>query len=215
MINGTDFIFWVLIALAVAALVIFFERLMDLRRAQVDWQDFIKGVRNLLETGSEEEAVAICEDAQLPVANVVAAAIRHRADGERAMREAVDAQGRAEVGRLDRRIAALAIIGQIAPLTGLLGVVLGFIRVVLVANGEALGEVGSLVLSSGSGIVSRADLMSAAAQALVPAALGLAIAIPVAVMYGMLRLRLDRLVLELEAAATGIVGYLAEKGAVK
>ena len=43
--------------------------------------------------------------------------------------------------------------------------------------------------------------------------MGLAVAIPVAVMYGMLRTRMDRLVLELEAAASSILGYIANKEA--
>ena len=46
-------------------------------------------------------------------------------------------------------------------------------------------------------------------EALVAAAIGLAIAIPVTVMYGSLKIRMDRLVTELEAAAATMVGYLA------
>ena len=50
-----------------------------------------------------------------------------------------------------------------------------------------------------------------AMEALVSAALGLAVAIAVTVMYGSLRVRLDRIVVELEAAASQIVGYLATR----
>ena len=32
-------VFWILAALAVAAAVVFVERLVELRRAQIDWQD--------------------------------------------------------------------------------------------------------------------------------------------------------------------------------
>lgn len=194
-------IFWILMALAVAALVVFFERLIELRRAQIDWQDFIKGVANVLDSGNEEEALSICDDTSVPVANVVATAIRHRNGPARTLREAVDAQGRAEVGRLDRRLASLAIIGQVAPMLGLLGTVIGFIKAVLAMNAEAL--------------VSRVDLINASMEALISAAVGLAIAIPVAVMYGSLRIRMDRLITELEAAATMIVGYIAAKGVAK
>jgi biopolymer transport protein ExbB len=188
-------IFWILLALAVSALFVFFERLFELRRAQIDWQDFIKGVVNVLDAGNEQEALSICDDTSVPVANVVATAIRHRHGPLRTLREAVDAQGRAEIGRLDRRLAALGIIGQIAPLLGLLGTVIGFIKTVLLLNSEE--------------IVSRAALLDTTMEALVAAAIGLAIAIPVAVMYGSLKIRMDRLVTELEAAAATMVGYLA------
>ena len=189
-------VFWILLALAVTALVVFFERFFELRRAQIDYQDFVKGIVNILESGNEDEALAICEDTAVPVANVVATAIRHRGGSSRMMREAVDSQGRAETSRLDRRLASLAIIGQIAPLIGLLGTVIGFIHALVLANAQ-------------EAVVSRASLLGTSMEAFVSAALGLLVAIPVAVMYGILRLRMDRLVVELEAAASQIVGYLS------
>lgn len=190
-------VFWILLVLAVVAIVTYFERLLDIRRAQVDYQDFLKGVVNILDAGNDAEALSICEDTPAPVANVVATAIRHRSGSARALRDAVDAQGRAEIGRLDRRLAALAIIAQIAPALGLLGTIIGLIRTVMLVNAQEL--------------VSRAELLSVSMEALVSAALGLVVAIPVTVMYGSLRVRLDRIVVELEAAASQIIGYLSNK----
>ena len=190
-------VFWILLVLAVVAIVTYFERLLDIRRAQVDYQDFLKGVVNILDAGNDAEALSICEDTPAPVANVVATAIRHRSGSARALRDAVDAQGRAEISRLDRRLAALAIIAQIAPALGLLGTIIGLIRTVMLVNAQEL--------------VSRAELLSASMEALVSAALGLVVAIPVTVMYGSLRVRLDRIVVELEAAASQIIGYLSNK----
>lgn len=192
-------VFWILMALAVSAVVIFFERLFELRRAQIDWKDFVDGIVNILDADNDEEALAICEDTAVPIANVVATAIRHRRASARVLREAVDSAGRAETGRLNRRLAVLAIIGQISPLLGLLGTVIGLIRTVLMVNGQEL--------------VVRGDLMSAAMEALVAAAVGLGVAIPVAAMYGMLRIRMDRIVVELEAAASSIVGYISTREA--
>ena len=191
------FVFWVLLALAVVALVVYFERLVDLRRAQIDYEDFLKGIVNILDAGNDEEALAICEDTSAPVANVVATAIMHAGGSARVLREAVDSQGRAEIGRLDRRLASLAIIAQISPLLGLLGTVFGFIKTVVVVNAQE--------------IVSRADLLDGAMEAMVAAAAGLAVAIPVSVMYGSLRVRLDRTVVELEAAASQIIGYISTR----
>ena len=194
-------VFWLLVALAVAAVVIFFERFFELRRVQIDWQDFVKGVINVLGGGNAEEALAICEDTAVPVASVVATAIRPRDAGARVLREAVDSQGRAEISRLDRRLAALAIIGQISPLIGLLGTIIGFIKTVLLVNSQEL--------------VARADLLNSSMEALLSAALGLGVAIPVAVMYGVLRVRMERIVVEMEAAASQITGYIATREAKK
>ena len=194
-------VFWLLVALAVAAVVIFFERFFELRRVQIDWQDFVKGVINVLGGGNAEEALAICDDTAVPVASVVATAIRHRDAGARVLREAVDSQGRAEISRLDRRLAALAIIGQISPLIGLLGTIIGFIKTVLLVNSQEL--------------VARADLLNSSMEALLSAALGLGVAISVAVMYGVLRVRMERIVVEMEAAASQITGYIATREAKK
>ena len=186
-----------LAVIAVAAVVIFLERFLELRRAHVDWQYFVDGVLNVLERGNVDEALANCDDTAVPVANIVATAIRHRDSSARVLKESVDAQGRAEVGRLNRRLAALAIIGQISPLLGLLGTVIGFIDTVKLANNAAL--------------VVRADLLSASMDALVPAALGLSVAIAVVVMYGSLCVRLDRIAADLEASASHVVGYFAAR----
>jgi biopolymer transport protein ExbB len=186
---------WILIVLAAVAVFTFFERLVDLRRAQIDYEDFLKGVTNVLSGGSADEALAICEDTVAPVSSVVATAIRHRRDSARLLREAVDSQGRAEVGRLDRRLAVIAIIAQVAPALGLLGTVVGFIRVVRAANATE--------------IVSRVALMDGTMDALMSAAFGLAVAILASTTYGFLRVRLDRIVVELEAAASQIVGFIS------
>lgn len=186
---------WILIVLAVVAVFTFFERFVELRRAQIDYEDFLKGVTNVLSGGNADEALAICEDTPAPVSSVVAAAIRHRRDSARLLREAVDSQGRAAVGRLDRRLAALAIIAQISPALGLLGTVLGFVRVVRAANAAE--------------IVSRVALTSGTMDALVSAAFGLAVAILASAAYGVLRVRLDRIVVDLEAAASQIVGFIS------
>lgn len=188
-------VFWILLVMAVVAVVTYFERLLDLRRAQIDYNDFLKGVINVLDVGNCDEALSNCDETGGPVANVVATAIHHRQGSARALRDAVDTQGRAEVGRLDRRLATLAIIAQISPLIGLLGTIVGLIKTVMAVNGQEL--------------ISRAELMSVSVEALVSAAMGLAVMIPAVVMYGSLRVRLDRIVVDLEATASQIVGYLS------
>lgn len=188
-------VFWILAVISLVAVFTYFERLLDLRRAQIDYQDFVRGVVNVLDSGSDEEALAICDDELAPVARVVASAITHRKGSEIALRNAVDSQGRVEIGRLDRRLAILAIIGQVSPLLGLLGTIIGFMKTVLAVNTQA--------------VVSRADLLNGSMEALVSAAAGLVVAIMAVVMYGSLRARLDRTVVELEAAANEIVGYIS------
>ena len=188
-------VFWLLIALGAASVLLFFNRLVALRRAQIDYADFVRGVGNVLEQGNPDEALALCDETPAPVARIVAVAVRQRTGSARVLREAVDTAGRAEVGRFERRLALLAIIAQSAPLLGLLGTIVGMARVVLVVGGQDL--------------VTRADLIGGAMQTLSAAAAGIVVAVSVQVMYGMLRVRLDHLTADLEAAASQILGILA------
>ena len=187
-------VFWRLVITAAASVIIYFERMIELRRARIDYADFLDGVINILNAGNDGEALAMCEDASVPVANVVASAIRNRKASARVLREAVDSQGRAETGRLERRLASLSIIAQVTPTIGLIGAIFGFIDTVMLVNSTE--------------IVARAQLLEAAMKALVPAAMGLVVSVPVTVMHGSLRVRMDRVVVELEAAASRIVGYI-------
>lgn len=188
-------VFWLIAALGVVSIIIFFTRLLHLRRAQIDYNDFLKGVCNVLENGNISEALMICEETPGPVAAVTLAAIRHQQSTQATMREAVDNTGRSEISRLERRLAFIAITCQIAPLLGLLGTIFGAIRIVQVLNEQAP-------------LVQSADLTAGLTQALIATAAGLLVAIPCHIMYMMLMVRIERIVLEMEAAASDIVAYL-------
>ena len=191
-------VLWVILFLGLVALLVFFERLLFLRRARMDYSDFLKGVCNVLEKGNIDEAMMICEETPGPIPAVTLTAIRHRQGTHEALREAVENTGRAEMSRLERRLASLAITCQIAPLLGLLGTLLGVIKIVRVMNDQA-----PVVLST--------DLTSGLMQALVATAAGLLVAIPCYVMYMMLMVRIERIVLDMEASASEIVAYLTKQ----
>ena len=190
-------VMWAIAVVGLAATGIFFVRFFDLRSAHVAYVDFMAGVENLLAKKNDREALAICDETPAPVARVAAAAIRHRESSARVLREAVDTTGRAEVSRLERRLAMLAIIAQTAPLLGLLGTILGMARLAISFNSHVL--------------VTRADLIGGALQCLTAAAGGLVVAVAVQVMYGMLHVRLERVVVDLEAAASEILALLASR----
>ena len=69
-------VFWLLIALGVTSVLLFFNRLVALRRAQIDYVDFVRGVGNVLEQNNPDEALALCDETPVPVARIVAAAVR-------------------------------------------------------------------------------------------------------------------------------------------
>src|SRR5881227_1423732 len=120
---------WLLLALSAIVTVVFIERLLHYHRAQINSMEFLNGVRNVLKRDNVVEALSICEATPGPVARLVKTAILNRERGQEGVREALEEAGLIEVPPLEDKLNLLATIAQIAPLMGLLGTVLGFIRI--------------------------------------------------------------------------------------
>jgi biopolymer transport protein ExbB len=197
--NGT--LGLILLAGAVA-IVVFIERFLHCHRAQINSTEFLNGVRTVLKRNNVVEAISICDATPGPVARLVRAAILNRDHGRERVREALEEAGLAEVPRLEQKLNLLATIAQLAPLLGLLGTVLGFIQVFTKLQGDGL-------------YAHMNDLSGGVMLALISAAAGLAVAIPVHAGYNYLVSRVNSIVLDMERAATEIVHIVTENGGVK
>src|SRR3954463_5798403 len=122
--NGGPVFLVILVASAVA-IVVFIERILHCHRAQINSLEFLNGVRNVLKRDNVVEAISICDATPGPVARLVKTAILNRDRGRERVREAVEEAGLTEVPLLEERLNLLATIGQIAPLLGLLGTIIG------------------------------------------------------------------------------------------
>src|SRR5438477_6338704 len=120
---------WLLLALSAIVIVVFIERVLHFHRAQINSMEFLNGVRNVLKRDNVVEALSICEATPGPVARLVKTAILNRERGREGVRESLEEAGLIEVPPLEDKLNLLATIAQIAPLMGLLGTVLGFIRI--------------------------------------------------------------------------------------
>lgn len=193
-------VLWVILALGLAAFVVFIERTLHLHRARIKSEDFLKGILNILRRENVAEALAICDETPGPVAYVVKTAILHRSDSKDALRTAVEDASLAEVSRMERRLVFVATAAQISPLLGLLGTVIGMV--------EAL-----LVMQHQSPLIQSADVMMGLMKALVTTAGGLSVAIPAYAAFNVLVVKIDRIVLDMERAASEIVAFLKEPAA--
>src|SRR5580765_6267862 len=126
--NGGPVFLLILLAGAVA-IVVFVERFLHYHRAQINSTEFLNGVRNVLRRDNVVEAISICDATPGPVARLVKTAILNRDHGRERISEALEEAGLVEVPQLEEKLNLLATIAQIAPLLGLLGTILGFIRV--------------------------------------------------------------------------------------
>ena len=188
---------WLILLASAAAVVTFIERVLHYHRAQITSMEFLNGVRNVLKRDNVVEALAICDATAGPVARLVKVAILNRDKGRDGVREALEETGLIEVPPLEAKLNLLATIAQIAPLMGLLGTVLGFIKVFS-------------ILQSKASVPTMQDLSGGVWQALICTAAGLAVAIPCYAGYNYLVSRVNAIVLDMERAATEITNILAD-----
>ena len=187
---------WVIIVFGVLAFIVFIERSLNLHRARIGTEDFLKGVFNILDRGNVREALAICEDTPGPAAYVTRTAIQHRNDSLPMLQQALADAEEGEISRMERRLVVIATVGQIAPLLGLLGTVLGIIEVALVVNLQAP-------------LVQAGDVMPGVLRALISTATGLSVAIPCYAAFNLLVIKIDRIVLDMQRARRDMVAYMS------
>ena len=134
---------WVLLLVSAFAVTAFLERVLNYRRVQINTTEFIAGIRtNLKNNYNIVELVAICDATPGPVARMTKMAILNREQSREQLRELLDDNKRVEVARLEKRLNMLGTMAQISPLLGLLGTVLGFIRIF-----RGVGQEGNWVLA--------------------------------------------------------------------
>lgn len=188
---------WVILLASAVGVVVFIERVLHYHRAQINSVEFLNGVRNVLRRENVVEAISICDATPGPVARLVKVAILNREKGRDGVREALEEAGLVEVPPLEDKLNLLATIAQIAPLMGLLGTVLGFIKIFT-------------ALQTKTTIPTMQDLSGGVWQALICTAAGLAVSIPAYAAYNYLVSRVNAIVLDMEKAATEITNILAD-----
>jgi biopolymer transport protein ExbB len=187
---------WVIVATSAVALSVFCERILQFHRDHINSTAFLNGVRNVLKRDNIVEALAICDATPGPVPRLVKVAILNRDRGREAVREALEDAGAWEVPRLEQKLSLLATIAQIAPLLGLLGTVLGFIKVFRVVQNDGLNA-------------HVAQLSAGIWTALICTAAGLAVAIPTYAGYNYLVSRVNYIVLDMEQVSSEILNIVS------
>ena len=129
-----------IIACSIAAMAIIFERFWFLRSRRVIprgltdrvWEWHKKGVLN------QERIVQVRENS--PLGRILAAGLVNRMHPREIMKEAIGEVGRQVVADLERYLNTLGTIASITPLLGLLGTVIGMIKVFAAITSAGVGD---------------------------------------------------------------------------
>jgi len=172
-----------LLALSLTAAYLGFEHVLTIRRSELMPDNLADRIRELLLAGRVVEADQTCRQQPCLLAFVLLNGRPALDTGWTAVEKAMEDAMAEQSARLFRRIEYLSVIGNIAPMVGLLGTVVGLIM--------AFYEVASTQGAAGAG-----ELASGIYHALVSTVAGLIIAIPAMGVFAIFRNRIDQLIAE-------------------
>ena len=185
-----------IILCSIAATAIVGERLWSLQPDRVAPAGLVDRVWESVLAGELTEERVQEMQRESPLGRILAAVLLSGDLDREAMKESIEDAGRLVVHELKRYLDTLGTIAAITPLLGLLGTVIGMIRVFGVITAQGVGE--PRLLAGGI------------SEALITTAAGLTVAIPSLLFHRFLRGRVDELVLTMEQEALKLVGALQE-----
>jgi biopolymer transport protein ExbB len=177
-----------LLALSMMAAYLIFDQIMVLRRNEILPPNLADEVRLMLSQGRVLDADQLCRRQPSPLAFVIVNGLAELDFGWHAMEKAMEDAVAEQAARLYRKIEYLSVIGNLAPMCGLLGTVTGMIfafQRVAITQGTA----------------GAADLAEGIYSALVTTVGGLIVAIPSLAAFAIFRNRIDQLIAEIAFVA--------------
>lgn len=180
-----------IILASIIALAIIFERFWALRRSKVIPAADIEMARKLAEAGQVSTNTVNNLSASSVVGSVLATGLASSNLPRHVMKENVEEAGRHAVHRLERYLPALATIGSIAPLMGLLGTVFGMIS--------------SFSQISKAGAGDPAAVAGGISEALITTAAGLMVALVAVIFHRLLKAKVDNYVIGMEQEAVKLI----------
>jgi biopolymer transport protein ExbB len=164
--------------------------------AQRHSKEVLDQVETLARAGKLDQAIRVAADTRGPVAAILYAGLRRIKERQSGsdIETAIATTGVIELGFLERGLAVLATVSNVAPLLGFLGTVAGMIS----AFG-AIAEAGQV----------EASLVAAGIKvALITTAAGLIIAVPVNIAYNFFVTRIDKLIMEMEEGTSHVLNMV-------
>ncbi|MCF6288918.1 MAG: MotA/TolQ/ExbB proton channel family protein [Proteobacteria bacterium] len=161
--SGGIVMIFILILMALAMMIVG-ERFWSLRDSEIIPTD-LKGQVIKWSKSKHLDAKHISKlEENSPLGYVMSTALKNRALPRAAIVETVEDAGRHAVHKMEKPLNWLAVIAEVAPLLGLLGTVIGMIKVFAAITAHGVGD--------------AAHLATGISQALITTAAGLVVAIP-------------------------------------
>lgn len=191
LVKAGGWLMWPIIACSVIAMAIVVDRLWAYRRRKVLPANLVAQIWQLHQGNQLTPAHVATVRNQSQLGRILAAGLANRSHSREVMKEAIEEEGRQVVHELERYLNTLGTIANISPLLGLLGTVIGMIKV--------------FTAITSSGVGNPAVLAGGISEALITTAAGLSVAIPAVIFHRYLSGRVDRIVVRMEEQALKMV----------
>lgn len=188
---------WTMVPIILCSLIamgIIIERFWSLRKDSILPKHLVAQVWTWIKNGQFDKSKMRDLKNSSKLGEVLTAGLLNHQFGREAMKASINEAGRAVVIQLERFLNPLGSIALVAPLLGLLGTVIGMIKVFTVIRLEGVGNADALA----GGI----------SEALITTAAGMAIAIPTLVFHRYFTRKVEELVTEMEQEALKMVDVL-------
>ncbi len=186
-----------LLMLSIAGVYIFVERFLALKKASQNPESFMERIKTLVLAGDINGARKLCTQTGSPVSRMIDKGLSKLGHPLKNIEASIENQGKIEISRLEKNLAALATVAGAAPMLGFLGTVTGMISAFM-AIAQAEGSVGPKELSGGI------------YEAMVTTAVGLIIGLPAYIGYNYLVGKIDTLVRDMEFNSVEFIELLEE-----
>lgn len=187
-------IMWPLLICSIIAIAIIVERFILLQQNKVSPPELITQIWQWLRFNQVDKNRIRELQSNSPLGRILAAGLASKESSRDITRESIEDVGRHVTVQLERNLTALGTIAAISPLLGLLGTVVGMIKVFAVITTEGVGN--PEVLADGI------------SQALLTTAAGLLVAIPTIIFYRFFRGKISTLVVDMEEQAIKLIDIL-------
>ena len=194
LIQAGGWLMWPILACSVFAMAIVFERLWAYRKRRVVPEHLLPQIWKLYKNKELDRKRILAIRDSSPLGRMLASGLANLHHSREVMKEAIEEEGRQVVHELERYLNALGTIAAITPLLGLLGTVIGMIKVFTAITVAGVGNPGVL-----AGGISEALLTTAA---------GLSVAIPSLMAHRYLTGKVDELIVAMEQQAIKMVEVL-------
>jgi len=191
-----------IILLSCVALGLVIDYAITIRRAKLAPVEDVATFKDLVEKKDFSQVREVAKANPTFLGAVLTAGLDEVNLGYPAMIKAMEDTAEAHTARQARRIEHLNVIGNISPMMGLLGTVIGMLR--------CFNEISQV-----SGSIDPKQLAAGIFEALVTTCLGLIVAIPTLYFYAIFRNRLDELAGEASVAAEQILSFFKSDGEQK